>query len=162
MLVTLGILAKNNELVAFKAAGISLYRVSLPLLIAGLILSGGLLVLDDTYVPHANQRQDELWNEMKGRPPQTYFSPLHQWIFGENAKIYNYELFDAGHNFFGGLSVFELDPATFQVRRRVYAARAHWDPQQGDLDSRIRMGARFQRRTGHQLRPVPTATRSPN
>ncbi len=131
VLVTLGVLAKNNELVAFKAAGISLYRVSVPLLVAGLILSGGLLVLDDTYVPYANQRQDELWNEMKGRPPQTYFSPLHQWIFGENAKIYNYELFDASHNLFGGLNVFELDPTTFQVRRRVYAARAHWDPQQG-------------------------------
>jgi LPS export ABC transporter permease LptF/LPS export ABC transporter permease LptG len=131
VLVTLGVLAKNNELVAFKAAGISLYRVSVPLLVAGLVLSGGLLVLDDTYVPYANQRQDALWNEMKGRPPQTYFSPLHQWIFGENAKIYNYELFDAGHNLFGGLNVFELDPATFQVRRRVYAARAHWDPQQG-------------------------------
>jgi LPS export ABC transporter permease LptF/LPS export ABC transporter permease LptG len=131
VLVTLGVLAKNNELVAFKAAGISLYRVSVPLLVAGLILSGGLLVLDDTYVPYANQRQDELWNEMKGRPPQTYFSPLHQWIFGENAKVYNYELFDASHNLFGGLNVFELDPETFQVRRRVYAARAHWDPQQG-------------------------------
>ncbi|HYB60513.1 MAG TPA: LptF/LptG family permease [Methylomirabilota bacterium] len=131
VLVTLGILAKNNEIVALKAAGISLYRVSIPLLTVGLILAGGLLVLDDTYLPYANLRQDELRNEIKGRPPQTYFSPLHQWIFGENAKIYNYELFDAEHKLFGGLSVFELDPATFEVRRRVYAARAHWDPNQG-------------------------------
>ncbi|MGB6429892.1 MAG: LPS export ABC transporter permease LptF, partial [Candidatus Acidiferrales bacterium] len=30
VLVALGVLAKNNEIVAFKAAGISLYRVSLP------------------------------------------------------------------------------------------------------------------------------------
>ena len=131
VLVTLGILAKNNEIVALKAAGISLYRVSVPLLTAGLVLAGGLLLLDDTYLPYANLRQDELRNEIKGRPPQTYFSPLHQWIFGENAKVYNYELFDAEHKMFGGLSVFELDPATFQVRRRVYAARARWDPKQG-------------------------------
>ncbi|MGO9641787.1 MAG: LptF/LptG family permease [Candidatus Acidiferrales bacterium] len=131
VLVTLGILAKNNEIVAFKAAGISLYRVSVPLLTAGLLLAGGLLLLDDTYLPYANQRQDELRNEIKGRPPQTYFSPLHQWIFGENAKVYNYALFDPEHNLFGGLSVFELDPTTFQLRRRVYAARARWDPNQG-------------------------------
>ncbi|MGB6546513.1 MAG: LPS export ABC transporter permease LptF [Candidatus Acidiferrales bacterium] len=130
VLVTLGVLAKNNEIVAFKAAGISLYRVSLPLLTMGLILAGGLVVLGDTYLPYANQRQDEIYNEIKGRPPQTHFSPQHQWIFGENSKIYNYDLFDSDHNLFGGLSVFELDPTTFQLRRRVYAARAHWFAQQ--------------------------------
>jgi LPS export ABC transporter permease LptF/LPS export ABC transporter permease LptG len=130
VLVTLGVLAKNNEIVAFKAAGISLYRVSLPLLAMGLVLAGGLVVLGDTYLPYANQRQDELYNEIKGRPPQTYFSPQHQWIFGENSKVYNYDLFDSDHNLFGGLSVFELDPGTFQLRRRVYAARAHWFAQQ--------------------------------
>ena len=129
-LVTLGVLAKNNEIVAFKAAGISMYRVSLPLLTMGLLLAAGLVVLDDTYLPYANQRQDELYNEIKGRPAQTYRSPAHQWILGENAKVYNYDLFDSYHNLFGGLSVFELDPATFQLRRRVYAARAHWFAQQ--------------------------------
>ena len=35
VLVTLGVMTKNNELVAFKAGGISLYRISLPLLLAG-------------------------------------------------------------------------------------------------------------------------------
>jgi LPS export ABC transporter permease LptF/LPS export ABC transporter permease LptG len=130
VLVTLGVLAKNNEIVAFKAAGISLYRVSLPLLTMGLILAGGLVLLGDTYLPYANRRQDELFNEMKGRPPQTYRSPQHQWIFGENSKIYNYDLFDSDHNLFGGLSVFELDPTTFELRRRVYATRAHWFAQQ--------------------------------
>ena len=35
-LVTLGILAKNNEVIAFKASGISLYRLVLPLALAGI------------------------------------------------------------------------------------------------------------------------------
>ena len=130
VLVTLGIMTKNNELVAFKAAGISLFRISVPLLLAGLILAGGLIALDDTYLPFANQRQDALRNQIKGRPAQTYFQPNRQWIFGENAKIYNYELFDPDQESFGGLNVFELDPATFSIRRRIYAERAHWDPQQ--------------------------------
>jgi LPS export ABC transporter permease LptF/LPS export ABC transporter permease LptG len=130
VLVTLGVLAKNNEIVAFKAAGISMYRLSLPLLTMGLLLAGGLVVLDYTYLPYANQRQDELYNVIKGRPAQTYRSPQHQWILGENAMVYNYDLFDSYHDLFGGLSVFELDPATFQLRRRVYAARAHWFAQQ--------------------------------
>jgi len=131
VLVTLGVMTKNNELVAFKASGLSLYRIALPLLLAGIFLAASLLVLDDTYLPFTNQRQDALRNQIKGRPAQTYYQPNRQWIFGESAKIYNYELFDPDHELFGGLNVFELNPATFEIRRRIYAARAHWDPQQG-------------------------------
>jgi LPS export ABC transporter permease LptF/LPS export ABC transporter permease LptG len=130
VLVTLGIMTKNNELVAFKAAGISLYRLSLPLLLTGLVLAIGLVALDDTYLPYANQRQDALRNEIKGRPAQTYYQPNRQWIFGQKGNIYNYEFFDPDHQLFGGLNVFELDPATFEIRRRIYAERAHWDQQQ--------------------------------
>ncbi len=125
-LVTLAVLAKNNEVIAFKASGMSLYRLVLPLTLAGCLIAGGMFLLDDTYLPYANQRQDALRNQIKGRPAQTYFQPARQWIFGENTKIYNYELFDPDQNLFGGLSVFELDPDTFQIRRRVFATRATW------------------------------------
>jgi LPS export ABC transporter permease LptF/LPS export ABC transporter permease LptG len=130
VLVTLGLMAKNNEIVAFKAAGVSLYRLALPLLAMGLAIAAALLVLDDTYLPYANQRQDALRNQIKGRPAQTFFQTRRRWIFGEKSKIYNYELFDSDRSLFGGLNVIELDPATFQMRRRVYANRAVWDPAQ--------------------------------
>ena len=127
-LVTLAILAKNNEVIALKASGVSLYRLVLPLLLAGCLISAGMFLLDATFLPYANQRQDALRNRMKGRPAQTYLQPAQQWILGENSKIYNYELFDPDKQLFGGLSVFELDPATYQVRRRVFATRAVWEP----------------------------------
>ncbi len=127
-LVSLAVLAKNNEVIALKASGVSLYRLVLPLLLAGLLVSVGLFILDDTFLPFANQRQDALRNEIKGRPAQTYFEPARQWIFGENSKIYNYELYDSDRQLFGGLNVFELDPATFQMRRRIFATRATWEP----------------------------------
>lgn len=125
VLVTLGVLSKNNEIVAFKASGISIYRIALPLLFCGLLLAAALLVLDDTYLPYANQRQDALRNQIKGKPAQTYTRP-QRWIFGENSKVYNYDLFDPTQNLFGGLSVIELDPTTFQMKRRVFATRARW------------------------------------
>lgn len=127
-LVTLAVLAKNNEVIAFKASGVSLYRLVLPLTLAGCIVASGMFLLDDTFLPYANQRQDALRNQIKGRPAQTYFQPARQWIFGENNKIYNYELFDPDHQLFGGLNVFELDPQTFQVNRRIFATRATWEP----------------------------------
>ena len=129
ILVTLGVMSKNNEIVACKASGISLYRLFVPLLICGISLAAGMVVLDETILPHANQRQDALRNQIKGRPPQTYTHP-ERWIFGENSKIYNYDFFDSGQNLFGGLTVLELDPVNFQVRRRVFAGRAKWSDTQ--------------------------------
>ena len=127
-LVTLAVLAKNNEVIALKASGISLYRLILPLALVGIFLAGGMFLLDNTYLPFANQRQDALRNQIKGRPAQTYFQPARQWIFGENDKIYNYELFDPDRALFGGLNIFELNPDTFAITRRVYASRAVWEP----------------------------------
>ena len=128
-LVTLGVMSKNNEITAFKASGVSLYRLSFPMLLAGVALAAGMLVLDDAYLPHANQQQDALRNQIKGRPAQTFYQPRRQWIFGENSKIWNYEVYDPDRHIFGGLRVIALDPQTFQLRRRVFAARAHWSDQ---------------------------------
>ena len=129
VLVTLGVMSKNNEIVACKASGISLYRLAVPLLIGGLALAASMMVLDETYLPYANQRQDALRNQIKGRPAQTYTQP-QRWIFGENFKIYNYDVFDSVQNFFGGLNVLEMDPRTFEIRRRVFASRARWSEAQ--------------------------------
>jgi LPS export ABC transporter permease LptF/LPS export ABC transporter permease LptG len=129
VLVTLGVMSKNNEITACKASGISLYRLAVPLLLAGLTLATMMVILDDTYLPYANQQQDALRNQIKGKPAQTYTRP-QRWIFGENSKIYNYDLFDPTQNLFGGLTVLELDPASFHVKRRVFANRARWSEQQ--------------------------------
>jgi LPS export ABC transporter permease LptF/LPS export ABC transporter permease LptG len=128
-LVTIGVMSKNNEIVACKASGISLYRLAVPLFFAGMAIAATMIILDDTYLPYANQRQDALRNQIKGRPPQTYRQP-ERWIFGENAKIFNYDLFDPTQRLFGGLSILEIDPATFQIRRRVFASRAQWSEAQ--------------------------------
>jgi LPS export ABC transporter permease LptF/LPS export ABC transporter permease LptG len=125
VLVTLGVMSKNNEIVAFKASGISLYRLAFPLFVAGMGIAMALLILDDTYLPYANQRQDAYRAIIKGRPPQTYTRP-QRWILGEDYKVYNYDLFDPKEKLFGGLSVIELDPANFEMRRRVFATRARW------------------------------------
>ena len=153
-LVTLGMLAKNNEVTAFKASGVSLYRLCLPLVLAGMLLAGGMFVLDDTYLPYANQRQDALRNQIKGRPAQTYFHPAHEWIFGENTKVFNYEIFDADHDLFGGLSVFELDPATFQLRRQDFRQPGALGADTECVGAGGRLDARFRWRSREKLRSL--------
>lgn len=127
-LVNFSLLTKSNQIMAIKAAGVSLYRISLPVLAIAALLSAGMFVLGDQYLPETNQRQSAYRNEIKGRPPQTSFRPDVQWIFGESSRLYNYRFFDPDRNVFANLSVFEFDPSNFQLTRRVYAARAFWEP----------------------------------
>ena len=82
----------------------------------------------DRVLPETNQRQNGLRNQIKGKPAQTFYRPDHQWIFGTSSRIYNYTFFDPDQNVFANLSVFEFDPATFRMTRRMHAARAVWEP----------------------------------
>ncbi len=126
VLVTFGLLQRTNEITAIKATGISLYRIVIPVLIASVVIAGALFLSDQLYLPRTNKRQDALRNRIKGKPAQTYLRPERQWIFGQHNDIYYYQFFDADRNTFGGISVFEFNPKTFQVTRRIKADRAHW------------------------------------
>ncbi|MGA9059314.1 MAG: LptF/LptG family permease, partial [Terriglobia bacterium] len=127
-LVNFGLLTKSNQITAIKAAGVSLYRISVPVLLAAIVLSIGMFFLSDDFLPGTNQRQDALRNQIKGKPPQTFYRPERQWIFGQSDRIYNYRFFDPDKNVFADLACFEFDPQSFHLTRRIYAARAFWEP----------------------------------
>jgi LPS export ABC transporter permease LptG/LPS export ABC transporter permease LptF len=127
-LINFGLLTKSNQITAIKAAGVSLYRISVPVLLVAVVLSAGMFFLSDNFLPETNQRQDALRNEIKGKPPQTFYRPERQWIFGQSDRIYNYRFFDPDKNVFADLACFEFDPQTFRLTRRIYAARAFWEP----------------------------------
>jgi LPS export ABC transporter permease LptF/LPS export ABC transporter permease LptG len=126
VLVTFGVFEKSNEITAMKASGISIYRVVLPVLLTAAVVAVGLFFFDQLYLPQLNKKQDALRNQIKGKPAQTYLRPDRKWIFGQHSSIYYYEFFDPDQNRFGSISIFEFDPQTFELTRRVYASRAHW------------------------------------
>jgi LPS export ABC transporter permease LptG len=132
-LVTFGVLNRNSELIAMKATGISLYRLVVPIVSIAAILAVSLFLFDEFYLPQANRRQEALRSIIKGRPPQTFLHPEQKWIFGqphpgEPGRIFYYQFFDPDKNEFANLSLFEFDPSTFALSRRVFASRVFWDP----------------------------------
>jgi LPS export ABC transporter permease LptF/LPS export ABC transporter permease LptG len=127
-LVSFGLLSKSNEITAIKSAGISLYRISIPILVGAGLFSGSMFLLGNNYLPETNQQQDALRNQIKGKPAQTMYRPDRQWISGKADKIYNYRFFDPDVNIFANLSVFEMNPNAFRLERRIYASRAFWEP----------------------------------
>ncbi|MFZ2021633.1 MAG: LPS export ABC transporter permease LptG [Terracidiphilus sp.] len=135
-LVEFGVLNRNSEIIAIKATGISLYRLVVPIVSIAACLAVCLFLFDQYYLPRANRRQEALRNVIKGRPPQTYLHPEQTWIFGQSRagepdRIFYYQFFDPNAQRFANLSVFEVDPVTFSLTRRIFAARAVWDADSG-------------------------------
>jgi LPS export ABC transporter permease LptG/LPS export ABC transporter permease LptF len=136
VLVTFGVLNRNSELIAMKATGISLYRLVVPVVSISAILAVSMFLFGEYYLPQANRKQEAQRNIIKGRPAQTVLHPEQKWIFGqprpgEPGRIFYYQFFDPDRNEFANLSIFEFDPSTFALSRRIFGTRVFWDPESG-------------------------------
>lgn len=125
ILATFGVMTKNNEVTAFKACGISVRRLGLPVLLMACVLSTAVFIFDYSYIPQANQIQDAYLNEIKGRVAQTYLHPERKWII-HDYRIYYVKYFDPSEKVMVEPYIFELDPKTFHLVRELSASRARW------------------------------------
>jgi LPS export ABC transporter permease LptG/LPS export ABC transporter permease LptF len=132
VLVTFNLFNRSSELIAMKATGISLYRLVIPVLVIAVVLAGGLFAFDQYYLPQANRKQEALRNIIKGKPAQTTLNPNQKWIVGqqypgEPDRIFYYQFFDPDQNAFANLTLFEFDPVTFALTKRIFAERVEWN-----------------------------------
>jgi len=131
VLVTFNLFNRNSELIAMKATGISLYRLVIPVVGISAVLACGLFAFDQSYLPQANRKQEALRNSIKGKPAQTTLNSGQKWIVGQQHagdpdRIYYYQFFDPDQNAFANLTLFEFDPTTFAMTKRIFAAKATW------------------------------------
>jgi LPS export ABC transporter permease LptG/LPS export ABC transporter permease LptF len=131
VLVTFAVMSKNNEVTAMKACGVSLYRLSAPVILAAGLVSGVLFLFDHYYIPQSNRIQERLLAEIKGRPPQTFLDPNRKFVNGQDPRkprIYNFKYYDPGQNVMVGVNVYELAETPFRLMRHVSAESARWEP----------------------------------
>lgn len=90
-LFTLYALTRNNELVAMRASGISIYRLMIPFVLVGIVLSIGMTILGEVWVPHAFEWAEEVksnrfvFSSTNAIQRCVYLNPeaRRQWIIDE-------------------------------------------------------------------------------
>jgi lipopolysaccharide export system permease protein len=98
---SMGKLAKHSELIAMKAAGVNLRRITIPLLFLGLLLAGGNFYFSEKVLPEANARRKELLNDFKAgrqhKSPQALAGqPVYHrnfYYFGSPDIVYCFQEF---------------------------------------------------------------------
>jgi LPS export ABC transporter permease LptG/LPS export ABC transporter permease LptF len=132
-LLSFGVMARFNEITALKAGGVSLYRVSIPVLAATGLLSVFAFYVQGYVLPFSNQKASQLRDVIRGRPVRTYTQPQRRWIPGDEGVFYNFRNYThppasflplQGRGVFQGFTVYRMDPGTFELESRTYAREA--------------------------------------
>jgi lipopolysaccharide export system permease protein len=121
-------LTRAHELDALKAAGVSLYRVSVPVLLLALALSLGAGFFQETVLPAINARADEIDRvKIRGGVPRHLQKRNQLWYRSTETRFWRMELLDPVERSVDGLLILEVD-ANFQLVSRLDARKARWTP----------------------------------
>ncbi len=123
-LITFGLLSRTNEVIAAKALGMSLYRLSVPVLVSAAGIVGLCWLMQARVLPITNQEVAHLEDKIRGRStPRSYRRADRNWLFGQGRYIYNYLHYDSSRERLQRLQVFEFGD-DHQLNRRLYASNA--------------------------------------
>jgi LPS export ABC transporter permease LptG len=127
VLVTFGLLSRSSELSVMKACGISLYRITAPLLVLSVVWSGVLYGLEQQIMAKANERADTLDSQIRGRAPRTLNPLMRQWVLGHDGTIYHYDAFDALSKAILNLTIYTPAQNSWALESQLFAAKAQYD-----------------------------------
>ncbi len=119
-------LSRFHELTAMKAAGMSLYRVSAPVLLMGLSVAVSALLFQELFLPRLNELGDEVDRvKIRGQLPRHLQSRQRLWVRSSDSRFYRVELLSPQTNDLYGVTILEVS-RDFRLLNRLDARQAHW------------------------------------
>jgi len=119
-------LSRFHELTAMKAAGISLYRVSAPVLLMGLSVAVSAMLFQELFLPRLNELGEEVDRvKIRGQLPRHLQSRQRLWLRSADSRFYRVELLSPQTSDLYGVTILEVD-RQFRLLNRLDARQAHW------------------------------------
>lgn len=128
-LLTLGLLARNSEIIAMRSCGISLLRLAMPMLVLGAVISALMLANSELLVPYSYERMTQIERvDIKKQGASAVFKRNNIW-FRSGDRILQANLFDPRTRQLKGVTVWTLDSAMNPLSR-IDAESADYDGRQ--------------------------------
>ena len=123
--VMFSFMKKNNEITALKASGVSVFRLSLPVLFGSFGLAIAVFLFSELAVPYASSKSNDIWQkEVRKRGQGRFYGRNHIWYKGTNS-IYWIRHFDGKRMVMEDPAFYFFDDA-FHLIKRIDARRAVW------------------------------------
>lgn len=129
-LLSLGILARNSEIIAMRGCGMSLVRITGPLLLTSFAVSIVALVSGEFLVPKSYTKMKYVENVLIGKKsPLTFFRQNNIW-YRQDSFILQAKLFDPATQALKGVTIWQTAPG-MRPTQRIEASQAvftgdHW------------------------------------
>jgi lipopolysaccharide export system permease protein len=124
-LMAYGSLSKFSEITAMKANGISLYRLTFPVLIFAVLMALVLFYFTELITPASIQKSEHIEKvDIQKQQTLGYFKQNEIWYRGD-AAIYNFKMFDVNNDTLHGITINYLNN-DFTLRMRIDAKSAKW------------------------------------
>jgi lipopolysaccharide export system permease protein len=116
-LLTLGVLSRDSEIIAMRSCGVSMLRISLPMLFLGFVASIVLLVNAELVLPHSYARTELIDRiKIKKKGDRVTFKRNNIW-FRSRSMILQARLFEPKTQTLSGVVVWSVDGAMNPVNR---------------------------------------------
>ncbi len=124
-IITLSLMAMHRELIVLGNCGISLFRLTLPLIVLSFLFTGLLFFLNEVLLPPVHERVHQIWTvEVQKKPMKAAFRNERLWYRGKGV-IYHIDYFDAKRSLMNGVTLYRFSPA-FELLERTDARSAQW------------------------------------
>ncbi|HWN14837.1 MAG TPA: LPS export ABC transporter permease LptG [Candidatus Dormibacteraeota bacterium] len=119
-------LTRQRELDAFKAAGISLYRASLPILLVAGAISVLAVAFQEIVLPDINAKSEEVDRvKIRGQLPRHLQRQTQIWYRSSDTRFFRMALLDPAGKSMEGLTVLDIS-RDFRMEERLDARAAQW------------------------------------
>lgn len=127
-LFTTGKLSTQNELVAMKAGGVSLYRFMLPFLAIGILVTGASMYFNGWVVPLANKEKYQIEREHLAKGGRSDIARYNIFIQDSPIRFLSLGFYDETANSVTRVSIQEFSDTNFSILERRYdATRMEWN-----------------------------------
>jgi LPS export ABC transporter permease LptG len=111
VLILLTVLERQQELTALKGAGISLFRMTVPVLLVAVVGAAAMWALGEWIVPSSNRVRERLLDRIKGRATVRSYSGGHrQWLLSrDDSTFYNFLRYDVEQQTLVRFNMYRVD-----------------------------------------------------
>ncbi len=125
-LISLGILNRNREIIAMKAAGLNSLSYAGPILAAALMLAVVNFGIGETVARALNKKAQDIWRQDVTRTKSSVrYGQETVWFRGQDV-IYESRYYNHKEQSLERVTLFFLDDSEFKLNRRIDARRLRW------------------------------------
>jgi LPS export ABC transporter permease LptG len=126
VLTVLTIMGRQREITALKAAGVSIFRLQVPLVIIAMAGAGSMWLLSEKVVPESNREAWRLMERIKGHQSPRMIATNRTWLLSRDGRTYyNFLSYDLETSTLVRFSAIEVDQQ-MRLRSIVSAPRVRW------------------------------------